>query len=578
MNSSALSQRRARCLAAASFFVAALSAHECRSQLLVDARVLEDEARRVETIERISRSTIAVLERSGENGGSGVIIDPDGFALTNYHVVSPCGPHMLVGTSDGDIHEAVLVGLDPTGDLALIKLIGEGPFEPADIGESDAVRVGDEAIVAGNPFMLAEDFSPSISVGIVSGVRRYQHPSDSILEYADCIQTDAAINPGNSGGPLFDGQGRLIGINGRASFEKRGRVNVGVGYAVSINQAMRFLPQLKSGLVVDHAALGATGRTMWRDSGSSVVVDAIDRTSDAYRAGLRLGDELISIDDRNVSTANELLNAIGALPPEWRVRLRWRRRGEQTQAQVRLGELHRPGELREILAKTPVGTPGQSDRNVESGAASSEYYEPRSGFANYYYTRIETDRILNAWTGSCQGAGFRGDATVRLRESKSKDRVTLRLHPKGAEWTTPRGKFRFDASGPFDLQRAPLAAPNLLAGLWLWWKLSLDGPQELDLVHCAGAAPWDAGGPLHDVLVIEHRGARIECYFDQSLGSLRGFESYAAPDEPPTRVGFGDTHQLGVPSDWILSHGDSVLMSLRLEGSTLRETAPPTAP
>ena len=88
-------------------------------------------------------------------------------------------------------------------------------------------------------------------------MHRYQYPAGTLLEYTDCIQTDAAINPGNSGGPLFDAEGRLIGINGRGSFEKRGRVNVGVGYAISINQIKNFLGRLKSGRIVDHATLGA---------------------------------------------------------------------------------------------------------------------------------------------------------------------------------------------------------------------------------------------------------------------------------------------------------------------------------
>ncbi|MFY7877652.1 MAG: S1C family serine protease, partial [Pirellula sp.] len=113
----------------------------------------------------------------------------------------------------------------------------------------------------GNPFVLATNLQPTVTYGLISGVRRYQYPSNTILEYSDCIQTDAAINPGNSGGPLFNMRGELIGINGRCSFEKRGRVNVGVGYAISIKQAMNFLWQLKSGRVVDHATLGFTVAT-----------------------------------------------------------------------------------------------------------------------------------------------------------------------------------------------------------------------------------------------------------------------------------------------------------------------------
>src|SRR4029077_12415455 len=103
----------------------------------------------------------------------------------------------------------------------------------------------------------ATDFHPTVGYGIISGVHRYQYPAGTLLEYADCIQADAAINPGNSGGPLFDAKGRLIGINGRGSFEKRGRVNVGVGYAISINQIRYFLGHLKAGRLVDHATLGA---------------------------------------------------------------------------------------------------------------------------------------------------------------------------------------------------------------------------------------------------------------------------------------------------------------------------------
>src|SRR6185295_10827586 len=112
----------------------------------------------------------------------------------------------------------------------------------------------------------------------------YQYPDGTLLEYADCLQADAAINPGNSGGPLFDAQARVIGINGRGSFEKRGRVNVGVGYAISSNQIKNFLGYLKSGRVVDHATLGAR---VVRNDEHRVVVDEILEESDTFRRGLR---------------------------------------------------------------------------------------------------------------------------------------------------------------------------------------------------------------------------------------------------------------------------------------------------
>ena len=204
----------------------------------------------------------------------------------------------------------MLVGIDPTGDVALIKLFGRDDFPCAELGDSDQVRAGDWVFAMGNPFLLATDLQPTVTYGIVSGVHRYQFPSGTLLEYTDCLQTDASINPGNSGGPLFDAQGRLIGINGRASFEKRGRVNVGAAYAISINQIKNFLGALHSGRIVDHATLGAR---VDADADGRVVVTDILETSDAYRRGLRYDDEIISFGGRPISTPNGFKNVLGHL-------------------------------------------------------------------------------------------------------------------------------------------------------------------------------------------------------------------------------------------------------------------------
>src|SRR5438093_13746659 len=136
----------------------------------------------------------------------------------------------------------------------------------------------------GNPFLLATDFAPTVTYAIVSGTHRYQPPAGTWLEYTDCIQVDTSINPGNSGGPLFNAAGELVGINGRGSFEKRGRVNSGAGYAISINQIKNFTDALRGGLIVDHATLGATVAT--KDDGSIVVTTILEK-SEAYRRGLR---------------------------------------------------------------------------------------------------------------------------------------------------------------------------------------------------------------------------------------------------------------------------------------------------
>src|SRR4029077_9468905 len=130
-------------------------------------------------------------------------------------------------------------------------------FPFAVMGDSDKVHEGDWSIAMGNPFLLATDFTPTVTFGLVSGVNRYQPPAGIILEYTDCIQFDTSINPGNSGGPLFNMDGEVIGINGRGSFDKRGRVNSGAGYAISSNQIKNFMGHLRAGLDADHATLGA---------------------------------------------------------------------------------------------------------------------------------------------------------------------------------------------------------------------------------------------------------------------------------------------------------------------------------
>jgi len=326
--------------------------------------VLEAEAARIEVMDRAKDAVLAIFASSGRGGGSGVVISADGYALTNFHVVKPCGSAMKCGMADGVVYDAVIVGIDPTGDVALIKLLGRDDFPAAELGDSDQVQVGDWCFAMGNPFLLATDFQPTVTFGIVSGTHRYQYPAGTLLEYADCIQTDASINPGNSGGPLFDGQGRLIGINGRGSFEKRGRVNVGVAYAISINQIKNFLGYLHSGRIVDHATLGAQ---VGFDAEGRVVVDNILDYCDAYRRGLRLDDEVVSFGGRPISTPNGFKNALGIYPKGWRVPMSFRRDGERYDVHVRLRGLHRKEELlqkttgRAPRIQTPPPKPGDKD-------------------------------------------------------------------------------------------------------------------------------------------------------------------------------------------------------------------------
>ena len=275
---------RCNILSALVGLVALAQAIPAAEPLQLDPVVAQAEQSRIDSIARAMPSAVSIYVPGGAGGGSGVMISSDGYALTNFHVTSPAGSYMRCSMSDGNVYDAVLVGIDPVGDLAMIRLLGRDDFPAAELGNSRTAQPGDWCMVIGNPFLLASNLQPTVTYGILSGVGRYQYPSGTLLEYGDCLQTDASINPGNSGGPIYDSEGRLLGIVGRASFEKRGRVNVGVGYAISIQQAKNFLGYLRSGRIVDHATLGATVTT---DPDGGVVVSNILESSDAYRRGLR---------------------------------------------------------------------------------------------------------------------------------------------------------------------------------------------------------------------------------------------------------------------------------------------------
>ncbi|MCG3125965.1 MAG: hypothetical protein CHACPFDD_00793 [Phycisphaerae bacterium] len=306
-------------------------------------RVREAEAQRVEVFARAARSVVAIFANArAEGGGSGVIISQDGYGLTNYHVVGEMVESRkgVGGLSDGRLYELSVIGIDPGGDVALFKLEGADSFPWSPLGDSDAVRAGDAAAAMGNPFMLAEDYTPTITLGIVSGVHRYQTGQGNALEYADCIQVSTSINPGNSGGPLFNMRGEVIGINGRGSFEERGRVNVGLGYAIGINQIKRFVPCLRAGRLCEHGTLGATVS----DSDGRVVFNAVQHSAPAYAAGVRLGDELIELNGRLIRSANQFNNEVNVLPSGWPVTLRLKRGGDALSVVARLERLPVPSD------------------------------------------------------------------------------------------------------------------------------------------------------------------------------------------------------------------------------------------
>jgi len=288
---------------------------------LAQARALERQ--RIELAQALAPAVCAVFR--GPGGGSGVIITKDGLVLSNFHVTE-LENEMRIGLNDARIHEAVVLGVDPSGDLSLLKLKEERDWTFAPLGDSDALHQGDWVYAMGNPFLLATDFSPTITLGVVSGINRYQGGSiRGTLLYPDCIQTDASINPGNSGGPLFNFRGEVVGINGRVSLRERGRVNIGVGYAISSNQIRRCLPDMRAGLIVEHGTLNATVRSIddpeW-PGGVRVTFDKLLAPGCAHAAGIQIGDALVEFMGERITEVNQFSRLIAVQPKGRRVWLK----------------------------------------------------------------------------------------------------------------------------------------------------------------------------------------------------------------------------------------------------------------
>ena len=593
-------------LSAVSFAPALCSAEE-EAATEVSSQVLQAQAQRVAVMARAAEATVAIFGLDGGGGGSGVIVSPDGYALTNYHVSSACGDHMRCGLSDGQVYDAVIVGVDATGDVSLIQLLGLDDFPTAPLADSDEVRVGQWCFSAGNPFVLATNLQPSISLGLVSGVGRYQYPAGTLLEYADCIQTDAAVNPGNSGGPLFNMQGEVIGINGRCSFEKRGRVNVGVGYAISANQIKKFLGMLKSGRLIDHATLGATVST---DASGRVLVSNILNGSDAYRRGLRYGDEILGLADREVRTTNHFKNILGTLPKDWRVPLVIRRDGKTQTLLVRLEGVHTEKQLIDLVnseaaearktphpeldkepRKDPTDEPqSQPDDSSEDGGQRSdpeaeadsdqpqklEAGQPnkrlvesmlahRPGFANYYYNLRHRNEL---WEHLRQQADFVGVAdawTLSGTVAGESTPVTIDLTPERGLLHVGTRTLTAELTASISDVVSERRETGLLVALRALQQMLILGPERIGDTVYLGTLPVYpststelAGAPRQPVLQTLWYDATVRFSFDPSTGLVSLVEVFGDAGQDPVELyvdqyapvasGAADTAVAGVAS------------------------------
>ncbi len=560
--------------------------------------VLNAQQERVETIAKVSSSVVAIFPPSGKGGGSGVLISSEGLALTNFHVVRGAGPFLKCGLNDGNIYDAVLIGIDPTGDVAIIKLLGRDDFPAASLGDSDKVRAGDWAFAMGNPFLLAADFTPTLTFGMVSGVKRYQYPAGSFLEYTDCIQVDTSINPGNSGGPLFNIAGEVIGINGRISVEKRGRVNAGAGYAISINQIKNFSDHLLSGRVVDHATLGATVRT---DDFSNVVVDSLLPDSDAARLGLRQGDEIVSFGGRAIGSVNQFKNVLGIYPKGWKIPLTYRRDGKRTEIIVRLLPLHSTGELLQFvqpprLFEHPQKKPQKKNPKKEmpripkipghdAPQIPKEYahlYKSRQGFANYYFNEQHQKRLLAQLNtmGDFQNKNAKWTFTGTQPDG-SPFRMVITQFASLLDLPASKQVHLLDIERP-ETFMAGLNGEGMLISFYQLHRLLTQKEEGFTEFYYVGSEPLDGTGPQVDILATMESGREARWYFDKQSKQLLGWDTFINPDVPECKIRVeawvSSKEQHVVPTQWKVYSSGMPPSVFRLDKMTIETVKRPEAP
>jgi S1-C subfamily serine protease len=321
------------------------SGGEVRPSTEAELELLDAYSRAVTAVvESISPAVVSVTVAGGqgESGshqhglGSGVIIAPDGYVLTNSHVVHG-GAHFQASLTDGSVIDASLVGDDPSTDLALLRAAGSG-FSFAELGDSSKVKVGQLVIAVGSPL----GFEATVSTGVVSALgRSFRSGNGRLIE--NIIQHTAPLNPGNSGGPLLDARGRVIGINTAVISYAQG-----IGFAIPSSTANRVVSHLMAYGRVRRGFLGVMARSrpidrrlvryleLARETGVEIM--SVEANSPAERANLRSGDVIVGMNDSLIESVDDLQRFLTDWPLGDSVKLHFVRRTEKLSLEIRPAE------------------------------------------------------------------------------------------------------------------------------------------------------------------------------------------------------------------------------------------------
>ena len=297
--------------------------------------------------------------------GSGFIVSKDGLILTNNHVVSGMEKitvSVLMADGSKKTYPATIKGGDSEYDLAVIKIEPDGALPVLELGDSDAVEVGEYVVAIGNPY----GFEHSVTAGVISAKNRSIHAQD--VNFDDFLQTDAAINPGNSGGPLLDMDGKVVGINTAIIPYAQG-----LGFAIPVNKAKEVMGSLVEKGRVSRGYIGAyindiapeVARMYGISDGSGVVISSVMKDSPAEKAGIKAGDIVIELNGTKMKSAAEFRQKVGSYAPGTTVRMKVVRNKREHTITVRLAE--RPNE-------DGTAAPSTEQKEISSGSDALKDY------------------------------------------------------------------------------------------------------------------------------------------------------------------------------------------------------------